>query len=176
MSLVKFSLIFIGIVLGIQLSLTFASPWNNPNAMTREKNVGYIAFESPPKTFDPARSYTVEESQIIAQIYEAPLQYHYLLRPYTLVPLVAQNMPIETYYNAKNQEITNSPRISRILSIRFIPSPFNLAFFINRIPRLLKIRMVIIDISICANSSWRTFINFLISKRRAHANCLRMIL
>ena len=51
------------------------------------ENMVYLAFVNPPKTLDPARSYTAEEAQFTAQIYEPPLQYDYLKRPYTLEPL-----------------------------------------------------------------------------------------
>ena len=47
-----------------------------------------------PKHLDPARSYSGEdESVFAAQVYEAPLQYHYLKRPYTLIPAAAEVVP-----------------------------------------------------------------------------------
>jgi ABC-type transport system substrate-binding protein len=39
------------------------------------------------------QSYTTDESQFIRQILEPPLQYHYLKRPYELVPLTAVEVP-----------------------------------------------------------------------------------
>ncbi|MGH9805079.1 MAG: ABC transporter substrate-binding protein, partial [Candidatus Acidiferrales bacterium] len=39
------------------------------------------------------QSYTTDESQFIRQILEPPLQYHYLKRPYELVPLTAAEVP-----------------------------------------------------------------------------------
>src|SRR5690554_5879218 len=55
--------------------------------------VAYSSFMLRPKHLDPARSYSANESIITAQIYEPPLQYHYLKRPYTLEPLTAAKMP-----------------------------------------------------------------------------------
>ena len=46
----------------------------------------YTSFEERPKHLDPARAYSANESEIIAQVYEPPLQYAYLKRPYQLEP------------------------------------------------------------------------------------------
>lgn len=87
------------------LGLAFAAnaQWNNPHISSKNNNIRYGAFAGPPKTLDPARAYSSEEIQFIAQIYEPPLQYHYLKRPFTLIPLTASEMPTVTYYNAKNE-------------------------------------------------------------------------
>jgi oligopeptide transport system substrate-binding protein len=47
------------------------------------------------------RSYSANEYAFIAQIYEPPLQYHFLKRPYTLVPLTAEAVPVPTYLDAE---------------------------------------------------------------------------
>jgi ABC-type transport system substrate-binding protein len=73
--------------------------WNNPYPEADAlKNVLYASFRERPKHFDPARSYSSNEYAIIAQIYEPPFQYHYLKRPYTLVPLTATEIPQARYY------------------------------------------------------------------------------
>ncbi|MBI5450577.1 MAG: ABC transporter substrate-binding protein [Gammaproteobacteria bacterium] len=73
-------------------------PWNNPYPASEDAgNILYASFEERPKHLDPARAYSATEYEFIAQIYEPPLQYHYLKRPYTLVPLTAQQVP-EPYY------------------------------------------------------------------------------
>ena len=59
----------------------------------------YASFRERPKHFDPARSYSSNEYAIIAQIYEPPFQYHYLKRPYLLVPLTAMEIPQARYYD-----------------------------------------------------------------------------
>lgn len=53
----------------------------------------YTSFEERPKHLDPARAYSANEYEIIAQVYEPPLQYAYLKRPYQLEPLAAARMP-----------------------------------------------------------------------------------
>jgi oligopeptide transport system substrate-binding protein len=91
-----------------------AQVWNNPHVSTAERNIAYLAFTNPPKTLDPARSYATDEAQFIGQIYEPPLQYHYLKRPYTLVPLSAANMPTVTYYDSQGQQLPNNADAKQI--------------------------------------------------------------
>ena len=68
--------------------------WNDPYPATeRGRNILYSAFTERPKHLDPVQSYTTDESQFIRQILEPPLQYHYLKRPYELVPLTAVEVP-----------------------------------------------------------------------------------
>lgn len=80
-------------------------PWNEPYPNESSlANTLYSFFTDRPKHLDPARSYTESEWGIIAQIYEPPLQYHYLKRPYVLEPLTAVALP-EVHYFGKNGEI-----------------------------------------------------------------------
>ncbi|MFT3850739.1 MAG: ABC transporter substrate-binding protein [Propionivibrio sp.] len=79
-------------------------PQNDPYpADERGRNTLYTAFTERPKHLDPARSYSEDESVFTAQIYEAPLQYHYLKRPYTLVPAAAEAVPHARYLDAAGQ-------------------------------------------------------------------------
>ncbi len=81
-------------------------PWNNPYpAAEDDQNIMYASFRERPKHLDPARSYSANEYQFIGQIYEPPLQYHYLKRPYTLVPLAAAEMPRARFYAADGREL-----------------------------------------------------------------------
>ncbi len=76
-------------------------PLNNPYPASESgRNIIYASFSERPKHLDPARSYSASEYQFIAQIYEPPLQYHYLKRPYTLVPLTSEGMPEVQYFDA----------------------------------------------------------------------------
>ncbi len=68
--------------------------WNDPYPVSeRGRNILYTAFTERPKHLDPVQSYTTDESQFIRQVLEPPLQYHYLKRPYELVPLTAVEVP-----------------------------------------------------------------------------------
>jgi ABC-type transport system substrate-binding protein len=68
--------------------------WNDPYpAAERDKNILYSVFSERPKHLDPAQSYTTDEATFTRQVYEPPLQYHYLKRPYELIPLTATEVP-----------------------------------------------------------------------------------
>ncbi len=66
----------------------------------------YSSFSLRPKHLDPARSFSANEAIFTGQIYEPPYQYHYLKRPYTLIPLTAQSLPIVRYFDSNNIELT----------------------------------------------------------------------
>jgi ABC-type transport system substrate-binding protein len=55
--------------------------------------VRYRSLPGPTKTLDPAVSYSSLEHQITANVYETLLEYHYLKRPYTLIPGLAEEVP-----------------------------------------------------------------------------------
>ncbi len=84
--------------------------WNNPHS-NFEKNILYTAFSERPKFLDPARSYSSNEYAIIAQVYEPPLQYHYLKRPYQLVPLTAQTLP-QVYHLTADEQRTEDATLA----------------------------------------------------------------
>lgn len=72
--------------------------WNNPHAeVGHNEKVMYLTFTSPPKNLDPVRSYNKDEATLIDQIYEPPLQYDYLQRPYVLKPLTLTQLPTVEY-------------------------------------------------------------------------------
>lgn len=75
--------------------------WNDPYPVSeRGSNTLYTAFVERPKHLDPALSYASDEWDFIAQIYEPPLQYHYLKRPYELIAASAERLPDVRYYAA----------------------------------------------------------------------------
>ncbi len=76
-------------------------PWNDPYpAGERDGNVIYDTFNERPKHLDPVSSYSENEAVFTGQIYEPPLQYHFLKRPYELEPLTATALPEVTYLDA----------------------------------------------------------------------------
>ena len=76
-------------------------PWNNPNPSSPEGLVTYqsVISPAPPKHLDPAISYASDESLFLMQIYQPPLGYHFLKRPYELVPLATDSLPVVEYLN-----------------------------------------------------------------------------
>ncbi len=65
----------------------------------------FSSFSLRPKHLDPARSYSSNEAVITGQVYEPPLQYHYLKRPYQLEPLTARALPKVSYLNKNFQPV-----------------------------------------------------------------------
>src|SRR5512146_908862 len=72
--------------------------WNDPYpSADASKDILYSVFVARPKHLDPALSYASDEAVCTQQVCEPPLQYHYLKRPYQLVPLTAAQMPRVSY-------------------------------------------------------------------------------
>jgi len=102
------ALIAVGLMIA-RVDFSSAQTWNNPHRHSGAENVAYLAFINPPKTLDPARSYSSDEAEFIGQIYEPPLEYHYLKRPYTLIPLSAASMPVIRYFDHQGQQLPDNP-------------------------------------------------------------------
>lgn len=80
--------------------------WNNPYPASESgKNILYNAFVERPKHLDPVQSYSSNEIQFTAQIYQPPLQYHFLKRPLTLIPQTASKMPTVSYLDSHGMEL-----------------------------------------------------------------------
>ncbi len=94
------------IVVLLLLSACGEPPWNNPYPESQSgENILYGAFTERPKHLDPVRSYSSNEYAFIAQIYEPPLQYHFLKRPYELVPLTTQGLPKVRYLDENGERL-----------------------------------------------------------------------
>jgi ABC-type transport system substrate-binding protein len=89
--------------------------WNDPYpAEDRGRNILYTAFTDRPKHLDAAQSYTSDEYDIIQQIYEPPFQYHYLKRPYQLIPATATEVPHPKYYDERGRLLPSETDASRV--------------------------------------------------------------
>jgi ABC-type transport system substrate-binding protein len=108
--------------------------WNDPYpAADAGRNILYTAFTDRPKHLDPAQSYAEDEITFTGQIYEPPLQYHYLKRPYELIPSTVEQVPVPRFYDAKGHELPHDASVERIAEsvyelklkpgIRFQPHP-----------------------------------------------------
>lgn len=97
------------------------SQHNNPYSQAdKNQSVLYESFTERPKHLDPVAAYSANEYAIIGQIYEPPLQYHYLKRPYSLTPLSAQTMPTIRYLNARGEALTPIANESEIAFTDYI--------------------------------------------------------
>ncbi|MCY0963654.1 ABC transporter substrate-binding protein [Oceanospirillaceae bacterium G-43] len=97
----SFSLLLVMLLAGCQ-----EQAWNNPHPdEDGDARILYSSFSSRPKHLDPARSYSSDESRFIDQIYEPPLEYHYLKRPYELIPNTLTEMPQIEYSDAHGNPV-----------------------------------------------------------------------
>jgi len=67
---------------------------NNPYPEGQEEQkVLYLPFATPPKTLDPAISYGTADTVVTNKVFDTLLEYHYIKRPYELVPSMAVSIP-----------------------------------------------------------------------------------
>ncbi len=116
---------FIKILLLLLLIINnlYGDIWNSPHSnIDNKKEILFSSFSISPKHLDPVVSYSSNEWEIISQIYEPPLQYNYLKRPYVLEPLTLKVMPEIIYlddYGNKVEENSSKVVYSKyILNLR----------------------------------------------------------
>src|SRR5262245_46682425 len=63
-----------------------------PGADDRDK-ILYLNYQEPPKTLDPAVAYSTADHVITGAVYDTLLQYHFLARPYRLIPGLLEEVP-----------------------------------------------------------------------------------
>lgn len=98
-SKIKFSKAhYAGLLIACLILAGCSDIWNNPYPASESgQNVIYNAFVERPKHLDPVQSYSSNEIQFTAQIYQPPLQYHFLKRPLMLIPQTASEIPTVSY-------------------------------------------------------------------------------
>ena len=69
----------------------------------RRKKILYSSFNEAPKTLDPAVAYTTAEHVITGNVYDTLLEYHYLKRPYQLIPGLAEAVPVPQQLESGHQ-------------------------------------------------------------------------
>ncbi|HSY22424.1 MAG TPA: ABC transporter substrate-binding protein [Polyangiaceae bacterium] len=80
--------------LGLLGALATAACTNDPYPDSdRAQRVLYLPFTEAPKTLDPAIAYDTASHEITANVDDTLLEYHYLERPYRLIPGLSQNVP-----------------------------------------------------------------------------------
>ncbi len=108
--LIKYVLLSVLLLAGCK-----SGQWNNPyRSQDTQADIIYTSFQERPKELDPVKSYNAAEYEFIAQIYEPPLQYHFLKRPYELVPLSARQLPTKTFYDQEGQRLAEDVDPSRV--------------------------------------------------------------
>ena len=99
------------LILTFSLLTACSDVWNNPYPEEDDrKNILYSSFSERPKHLDPVRSYSSNEYAFIGQIYEPPLQYHYLKRPYELIPLTAEEVPKPVFLDKNHKKLPKNAK------------------------------------------------------------------
>jgi ABC-type transport system substrate-binding protein len=108
-------LVFHLLAAGVLLLGGCGETWNDPYPRgDRGKNYLYEFFNSRPKHLDPAQSYVEDEAWFVSSTYESLYEYHYLKRPYTLIPNLAQAMPTVSYLDAQGKVLPQDAAPERI--------------------------------------------------------------
>lgn len=103
------------------LSSLFFSPGCGSSpypAEERESNTFYSTYMAPPAHLDPARGDPSFGALVSLDIYEPPLQYHFLKRPFELVPLTAAAEPTCETFDREGNRIANdapAPLVARVV-------------------------------------------------------------
>ena len=88
------------------------NPWPAGQAAT---NTGFSAVQqSSPRHLDPTASYWSNETPYTYQIYEPLYGYHYLLRPFTLVPKTAHQVVRPHYLDAQGQPLPDDAPAAQV--------------------------------------------------------------
>lgn len=97
----------VAIVAGLVAACTPDTPVNSPYpAGAMKENTLYTAFvKRSPKYLDPASSYSTDETPYTYNIYEPLYAYHYLKRPYELIPRAAQEISHPVYLDAQGNRL-----------------------------------------------------------------------
>ncbi len=89
--------------------------WNNPYpSEDAGQNILYSVFTESPKHLDPVQSYSSNEIQFTAQIYQPPLQYHFLKRPFTLIPSTTIQLPVIMYFDQDGNQLPDNVQAEEI--------------------------------------------------------------
>ncbi|HEV8691538.1 MAG TPA: ABC transporter substrate-binding protein, partial [Ideonella sp.] len=79
------------------------SPW--PKGSAESKLVYSAMIENTPRHLDPTASYWSNDTMVTYQVYEPPYGYHYLKRPYELIPKSAEKVVAPMYFDKNGQRL-----------------------------------------------------------------------
>jgi ABC-type transport system substrate-binding protein len=83
-----------GALLGIVAAALLGACSNNPYPdEDSNRKIVYTVYVEAPKTLDPAVAYTTGAHAVTGSVYDTLLEYHYLKRPYELIPGLATRVP-----------------------------------------------------------------------------------
>ncbi len=115
------------------ISILFTSCTKNKD----HKNTMNFALNGEISTLDPANSYDSVSMSVIYQSYEQLYEYHYLLRPYKIIPLLAESLPkIENDGKRYTIKIKEGIRYHDDPAFKGKPRYLKSIDFVNQIKRL----------------------------------------
>lgn len=81
-------------VAALVLAGVVAACTNDPYPrVDRDVKILYTSYPEPPKTLDPAIAYSTIDHLVTGPVYDTLLEYHYLERPYRLIPALVREVP-----------------------------------------------------------------------------------
>ena len=107
----------------ICLGLAFLLPdvMNSPRPLEEYgKKTIFTAFGSrSPRTLDPQKSYSSDETAYTYSIYEPPYQYAYLKRPYELEPRTVEEVAAPKYFDKDGRELPQGADAALVAESRY---------------------------------------------------------
>jgi ABC-type transport system substrate-binding protein len=92
---------------GLALTLVLAgcgnSPW--PKGAAASNAIYSSMIENTPRHLDPTASYWSNDTLVTYQVYEPPYGYHYLKRPFQLVPKTAEKVVAPSYFDKDGKQL-----------------------------------------------------------------------
>ena len=79
------------------------SPW--PKGAAASNTIYSAMIENTPRHLDPTASYWSNDTLVTYQVYEPPYGYHYLKRPFELVPKTAERVVTPTYLDKNGRRL-----------------------------------------------------------------------
>ena len=79
------------------------SPW--PKGAAASNTIYSAMIENTPRHLDPTASYWSNDTLVTYQVYEPPYGYHYLKRPFELVPKTAERVVTPTYLDKNGRPL-----------------------------------------------------------------------
>ena len=79
------------------------SPW--PKGAASENTIYSAMIENTPRHLDPTASYWSNDTLVTYQVYEPPYGYHYLKRPFELVPKTAERVVTPIYLDKNGKAL-----------------------------------------------------------------------
>ena len=132
-------------ILLLSLLILLTISCRKPGKKNQATNTLKLAISGEIPTLDPANSYDTLSGGVLYQCYETLYQYHYLKRPYTVIPLLAKGMPKvenngkryiikikknvafhnDSSFNGKKRFLKAQDFITQLKRIAFIPTNSN---------------------------------------------------